>query len=156
MVTFLLIKLSIFHMLAISWVFIYPLVLWAYNWDWALDIWPTRISARNEPDDRKWRILCMCPPGEQNLRDERLTSHKCVTYREQKLIPDQWASAKNLSPFSSQWTYCLGSGWTSPSLFSLPINAAHLNPSMDTPAACYSLWFSIAVSLLFPSKLHFW
>ena len=50
----------------------------------------------------------------------------------------QWTFVKNLSPFSSQWAYCLVSGWTSPSLHSLPINRLLPKPSNNSG---YSMHF---------------
>lgn len=48
--------------------------------------------------------------AEQNLRHWFFIN---AWFREDwDLSPDQWISSKNLSPFSSQWTYNLGSDWT--------------------------------------------
>ena len=46
---------------------------------------------------------------------------------------------EHLSPSSSQWTYCLGSGWTSPSLHSLPRNTTCPQPSRDSPVPHYCI-----------------
>lgn len=46
----------------------------------------------------------------------------------------------------------MDSGWTSPSLCSLPINTAHPKPSMDSPVAAYSKHFPKGNSSAIPKE----
>lgn len=84
----------------------------------------------------KWRISPTCP---QKNRTEELRNWflvKACLAENQVSSPDQHASAKSLSPSSCQWTYCLGSGWTSLPLMPCP----EIQPTPDPQQmACSSL-----------------
>lgn len=95
--------------------------------------------------------------SERNLRTERLIFCQSLTYRDGDLPPDQQTSTKNVSPSPRQWTSCLDSAWTCPSLHSLPINRLpRTEPSMDVLGTCYSMDFSNCISSASPNKLNFW
>ena len=76
--------------------------------------------------------------SERNLRTERLIFCRSLTYRDGDLPPDQQTSTKNVSPSPRQWTSCLDSAWTCPSLHSLPINRLLPKPSNNSG---YSMHF---------------
>lgn len=95
--------------------------------------------------------------SERNLRTERLIFCQSLTYRDGDLPPDQQTSTKNVSPSPRQWTSCLDSAWTCPSLHSLPINRLpRTETSMDVLGTCYSMDFSNCISSAIPNKLNFW
>ena len=79
----------------------------------------------------RWRFSCALPKKNRTWELRDWFSINAWGAKDWDLSPDQWTSAKNLSPSLSQWIYCLDSGWTSPSLRSLPISKAWLNPSRD-------------------------
>lgn len=95
-------------------------------------------ASKMKPENVKWRIT-HASSEDRNLRIERLISHECLFTEDGNSSPDHWTSTKNLSPSSSQWAHCLGSGWMSCSLQSLPINTAHFKPSVGLPVACCSM-----------------
>lgn len=102
-----------------------------------------------EPANTKWKISCG-PLQEWKLRIGDWFPLNAWFTEDGDFCPDQCTSATNNFPSSSQWIHCLDSGWTFPSLHSLPISTACPKPLTDTPVAHYSMYFN---SISSPSNL---
>ena len=108
---------------------------------WLREVNVKGFLSKIELEDMKWVISHIYP---QEYETEELRDWFPVNSwltEDQDLSPDQRTPTKTLSPSSSQWTYCLDSGWTSSSLYFLPLNRACPKPSVVSPAACCSMHF---------------
>lgn len=76
--------------------------------------------------------------AEWNLRTERLIVHKYMTHREQTLSMN---ICQEFIPILKPKKYCLHSGWTFPSFYSLPINTVYPKHSMDSFIACENMGY---------------
>ena len=98
--------------------------------------------------------LMHVPWEEQNLRMERLISHKCMIYRKLNLIYWPMNIYQEFLPILKPMnlTALILAGL----LFAiLPVNAAQPKPSMDSPVACYSMHFSDCSSSAIPEWTQF-
>ena len=73
-------------------------------------------QSKMELEDTKCSISCISYLRRMELRNWETDLFLLNAWftEDWDLSPDQWTSAKNPSLPSSQWTYCLNSGWTSP------------------------------------------